>query len=133
MALFNSFLSTLGTGLKTITGGGDFLSEEERKKQEALNATIKNAIATTDKITSHIPGNRVAKAAAKSSADFLLRAGQQFNDKVFSPVMRTVSTAGLLTDKTHRFIKRVSTKKVFNLLILKQHMTVLLKYQQERH
>ena len=45
MALFNSFLSTLGTGLKTITGGGDYLSEEERKKQEALNSTIKNAIA----------------------------------------------------------------------------------------
>ena len=35
MALFNSFLSTLGTGLKTITGGGDYLSEEERKKQKA--------------------------------------------------------------------------------------------------
>lgn len=119
MALFNSFLSTLGTGLKTITGGGDFLSEEERKKQEALNATIKNAIATTDKITSHIPGNRVAKAAAKSSADFLLRAGQQFNDKVFSPVMRTVSTAGLLTDKNSPLYKKSQYEEGFQFTDIK--------------
>jgi hypothetical protein len=106
MAVFNSFLSTLGTGLKTITGGGDYLSEEERKKQEALNATIKDAIATTDKITSNIPGNKIAKAAVKVSADFLLAAGKQFNDKVYSPVMRTVSTAGLLTDKNSPLYKK---------------------------
>ena len=99
MALFNSFLSTLGTGLKTITGGGDYLSKEERKKQEELNATIKNAIATTDKITSNIPGNKIAKEAVKVTGDFLLGTAKKFNDKVYSPLMRTVSTAGLLTDK----------------------------------
>ena len=107
MAVFNSFLSTLGTGLKTITGGGDFLSEEERKKQEELNATIKNAIATTDKITSNIPGNKIAKAATKVSADFLLGAAKQFNDKVYSPLIsRPISTLGLLTDKSSPLYKK---------------------------
>jgi hypothetical protein len=114
MAIFNSFLSTLGTGLKTITGGGDYLSEEERKKQEALNATIKDAISTTDKITSNIPGNKIAKAAVKVSADFLLGAAKQFNDKVYSPLIsRPISTLGLLTDKSSPLYKKSQYEEGF--------------------
>jgi len=107
MAIFNSFLSTLGAGLKTVTGGGDYLSEEERKKQEALNLTIKDAIATTDKITSAIPGNKVAKAAAKVTGDFLLGTAKMFNDKIYSPLIsRPISTLGLLTDTSSPLYKK---------------------------
>jgi hypothetical protein len=107
MALFNSFLSTLGTGLKTVTGGGDYLSEEERKKQEALNSTIKNAIADVDKVTSNIPGNKIAKAAVKVTGDFLLGTAKKFNDKVYSPLIsRPISTLGLLSDTTSPLYKK---------------------------
>jgi hypothetical protein len=107
MALFNSFLSTLGTGLKTITGGGDYLSEEERKKQEALNSTIKNAIADVDKATSNIPGNKIAKAAVKVTGDFLLGTAKKFNDEIYSPLIsRPISTLGLLSDANSPLYKK---------------------------
>ena len=99
MSIWNSFTSTIGVGLKSITGGGSYLNEEEKKKQEALNATIKNAIADADKVISAVPGNKLAKAAAKSTGDFLLRAATTFNDKVYSPLIsRPIATLGLLTD-----------------------------------
>jgi len=120
MAIFNSFLSTLGAGLKTITGGGDYLSEEERKKQEELNATIKDAIATTDKITSNIPGNKIAKAATKVTADFLLGAAKQFNDKIYSPLIsRPISTLGLLTDKNSPLYKKSQYEEGFQFTDIK--------------
>ena len=98
MSLWDSFRTTIGVGIKSITGGGDYLNEEEKKKQEELNKTIKNAIANIDKFTSKVPGNKLAKAAQKSTGDFLLRAANEFNDKVYSPVIsRPIATLGLLT------------------------------------
>jgi len=98
MSLWDSFRTTLGVGLKSITGGGNYLNEEEKKKQEELSNTIKNAIADADRITSNVPGNKLAKAAAKSTGDALLRAATVFNDKIYSPLIsRPIATIGLLT------------------------------------
>lgn len=90
--------STAGAVLKNITGGGDYLNEDEKRREEDFTSNVRGALDTINKgLESNAPG-RVAKAAAKSTADILLKAAVQFNDNVYSPVMRTVSTASLLTD-----------------------------------
>ena len=107
MSLWNSFTSTIGVLGKTITGGGNYLNEEEKQKQEALNSTIKNAIADADKVISKVPGNKVAKAATKVTGDFLLGAAKKFNDKIYSPLIsRPISTLGLLTDTQSPLYKK---------------------------
>jgi len=98
MSLWDSFRTTLGVGLKNITGGGSYLNEEEQKREEELTTTIRNALdGINKKLESNAPG-RVAKAASKATADFLLKGAVQFNEKIYSPLMRTVSTGALLTD-----------------------------------
>ncbi len=94
----SSAKSTAGAVAKNLTGGGSYLNEDEQKREEAFTANVRNALDGVNKsIESTAPG-RVAKAAAKSTADILLRVATQFNDKVYSPIMRTVSTTALLTD-----------------------------------
>jgi len=99
MSLWDSFRSTLGVGIKKVTGGGSYLNEEEQKREEELTSTIRGALDGINReLESSAPG-RLAKAATKSSADFLLKyVAKPFNDKVYSPIMRTVSTTALLTD-----------------------------------
>jgi len=98
MSLWDSFRTTIGVGIKSITGGSDYLNEEEKKKQEELSKTIKNAIANVDKFNSAIPGSKGRKAALKSSGDALLRVATEFNDKIYSPLIsRPIATLGLLT------------------------------------
>ena len=99
MSLWDSFRTTLGVGIKKVTGGSPYLNEEERQKEEQLTTTIRNTIGSLNKEIESTAGGRLAKAATKSSADFLLKyVAKPFNDKIYSPTMRTVSTAGLLTD-----------------------------------
>jgi hypothetical protein len=98
MSLWDSFRTTLGVGLKNITGGGSYLNEEEQKREEELTSNIRNALdGINKKLESNAPG-RVAKAASKATADFLLKGAVQFNEKIYSPLMRTISTGALLTD-----------------------------------
>jgi hypothetical protein len=114
MSVWNSFLSTLGVGIKTVTGGGNYLNEEEKKKQEELTATIKNAISEADKKISMVPGNKLAKAAAKSTGDLLLRAATEFNDKIFSPLIsRPIGTLGLLSDPSNKLYQEGEFGKGF--------------------
>jgi hypothetical protein len=101
MSSWSSFLSTTGAVLKKLTGGGSYLNEDEQKREEAFTASVRNAL---DKVNQSIeasaPG-RVAKAASKSTADFLLKGAVQFNNKIYSPLIsRPISTFGLLTDFT---------------------------------
>jgi hypothetical protein len=99
MSLLNSFLSTFGAIGKKITGGGSYLNEDEQKREEEFTRNVRNALDSVNKsIESTAPG-RVAKAATKSTADFLLKAAVQFNDKIYSPLIsRPISTFALLTD-----------------------------------
>lgn len=106
MSSWNSFLSTTGSVLKKLTGGGSYLNEDEQKREEAFTANVRNALDSVNKsIESTAPG-RVAKAASKATADFLLKGAVQFNEKIYSPLMRTVSTAALLTDSKSPLYKK---------------------------
>ena len=99
MSLWDSFRSTLGVGIKKVTGGGSYLNEEEQKKEEELTSTIRSALDNVNKGIEQIPGNKIAKAATKSTADLLLKAAVQFNNKIYSPLIsRPISTLGLVTD-----------------------------------
>jgi hypothetical protein len=95
----SSAKSTAGAVVKNLTGGGSYLNEDEQKREEAFNTTVRNAIGSINKeIESTAPG-RLAKAATKATADFLLKGAVQFNDKFYSPfVTRPISTLALLTD-----------------------------------
>ena len=95
----SSAKSTAGAVVKNLTGGGSYLSEEEQKREEAFNSTVRNALGSINKeIESTAPG-RLAKAATKATADFLLRGAVQFNDKIYSPLItRPISTIALLND-----------------------------------
>ena len=107
MSSWNSFLSTTGSVLKKLTGGGSYLNEDEQKREEAFTTNVRNALDSVNKeIESTAPG-RVAKAAAKSTADFLLKAAVQFNDKIYSPLIsRPISTLGLVTDLNSPLYKK---------------------------
>ena len=107
MSAFNSFLSTLGAVSKKLTGGGSYLNEDEQRREEAFTASIRNALDSVNKsIESTAPG-RVAKAAAKSTADILLKGAVQFNDKIYSPLIsRPISTLGLVTDLSSPLYKK---------------------------
>ena len=107
MSSWNSFLSTTGSVLKKLTGGGSYLSEDEQKREEAFTANVRNALDSVNKsIESTAPG-RVAKAASKATADFLLKGAVQFNEKVYSPLIsRPISTLALLTDSKSPLYKK---------------------------
>jgi hypothetical protein len=104
MSAFNSFLSTLGVGIKKLTGGGSYLNEDEQKREEALTSSIRGAL---DKVNSAIDAVPGAKAVTKTTADLLLKGAVQFNDKIYSPLIsRPVATLGLLTDITSPLYKK---------------------------
>jgi hypothetical protein len=107
MSSWSSFLSTTGSVLKKLTGGGSYLNEDEQKREEAFTANVRNALNSVNKaIESTAPG-RVAKAATKSTADFLLKGAVEFNNKIYSPLIsRPIATLGLVTDLTSPLYKK---------------------------
>ena len=106
MSSWDSFKSTLGAVAKNITGGGSYLNEDEQKREEAFTTSVRSALDKVNKeIESTAPG-RVAKAASKVTADFLLAGAKQFNDKFYSPLMRGIGTTALLTDTKSPLYKK---------------------------
>lgn len=99
---FTSAISTAGAVGKNITGGGDYLNEDEIKRKDAFNKTVKDAISDVDKNYLEInPLYKYQKAALKSTADILLKyVAVPFIEKVYSPLMRSVGTVGILADQT---------------------------------
>jgi hypothetical protein len=114
MSWWNSFTSsisgaksTTGAVLKNITGGGSYLNQDEQKREEDFTTNVRNALDSVNKeLESAAPG-RLAKAASKVTADLLLKyVAKPFNDKIYSPGMRVVSTAALLTDSQSPLYKK---------------------------
>jgi hypothetical protein len=102
MSAWNTFTTAI-SGLpafgKRATGGAQGLSDEELRKEAALRDTVKNALAGVDAELDSNPLTRAAKNATKQSADLLLRAAVNLNNKVISPyITRPAATLGLLTD-----------------------------------
>lgn len=114
MSWWDSFTSsiqnpfpTLGAVGKKLTGGGAYLSEEEKAKEEDFTARVRNSLDVVNKGLELDPTYKARKAALKSTADFLLKyVAVPFNEKVYSPLMRTVSTAALLTDPNSPLYKK---------------------------
>ena len=107
MSLWDSFRTTLGVGIKKVSGGGSYLSEEEQKKEEELTTTIRGALDKVNKEIDSNPVGKIGKAAAKATADQLLKAAVQFNEKIYSPLIsRPISTLGLLTDTNSPLYKK---------------------------
>jgi hypothetical protein len=96
---FTSAISTAGAVGKKLTGGGSYLNEDERKREEEFTSTVRGALDGINKELESNEVGRLGKAATKVTADFLLKyVAKPFNDKIYSPLMRTVSTGALLTD-----------------------------------
>ena len=118
MGLWNSFTGGIssvvggaGAQLKTFTGGSQYLSEDEKIKQEALQNTVKGALANIGNAVEATPiaGDvlNAAKKPAKWAGDLLLQGAVALNNKVLSPyVFRPLSTAALLTDTTSPLYKK---------------------------
>lgn len=110
MAWWNDFLDSvvaIPTALKRATGGGEFLSEEERKKEQVLYDTVKGALANTDAALSNVPGFGLAKKATKGVADKLLQGAVALNNEVISPyIFRPISTVALLNDPESPLYKK---------------------------
>lgn len=109
MAIWDAFkpaLGTIGAVAKKLTGGGSYLNKEEQEREEAFTSNVRGALDNVNNAIDAIPGSNIAKAATKATADILLKGAAQFNDKVYSPLMRTVSTAGLLTDLSSPLYKK---------------------------
>jgi hypothetical protein len=101
VASWDSFKSTLGAVGKKLTGGGSYLNEDEQKREEAFTTNVRNALDDVNRSIDSNPLGKIGKAASKATADILLKAAVQFNDKVYSPLIsRPISTLGLLTDVT---------------------------------
>ena len=102
MAWWNDFTTTISaipTALKRLTGGGNYLSDEERAKEEALHNTVKDSLRTIDSGLSNLPGFGVGKKVVKGVGDKLLQGAVTLNQEVLSPyIFRPISTAALLTD-----------------------------------
>ena len=102
MAWWNDFTTSIAaipTALKRLTGGGNYLSDEERAKEETLHNTVKDALRGIDSGLSNVPGFGIGKKAVKGVADKLLQGAVNLNQEVLSPyIFRPVSTAALLTD-----------------------------------
>ena len=96
---FTSAISTAGAVGKNITGGGDYLNEDEKKRKDEFNTTVKNALSDVDKTLDINPLYKYQKAALKSSADFLLKyVAVPFVEKIYSPLVRSIGTVGILAD-----------------------------------
>ena len=113
MSWWDSFTSsisnpipTLGAVAKKLTGGGSFLNEEERKREETFTANVRGALDSVTKTIDAVTPD-VAKAAVKETADLLLKGAVQFNNKIYSPLIsRPISTVALLTDTTSPLYKK---------------------------
>jgi hypothetical protein len=99
---FTSAISTAGSVGKNLTGGGDYLNEDEKKRKDEFNTTVKNALSDVDKMYLEVnPLYKYQKAALKSTADILLKhVAVPFIEKVYSPLMRGIGTVGVLADQT---------------------------------
>jgi hypothetical protein len=110
MAWWNDFIGSIAaipTALKRATGGGAFLSDEEREKEKVLYDTVKGALANTDALLSNAPGFGLAKQAAKGVGDKLLQGAVALNENVISPyIFRPISTAALLSDENSPLYKK---------------------------
>ena len=111
MGLWDTFTSGIGATVKTLTGGGSYLSQEEQEKEKALHNLVKDGLANIDKSISGVPGVGSifsgAKKTTKGAGDLLLKAAINLNQEVLSPyVFRPVSTLGLLTDKDSPLYKK---------------------------
>ena len=102
MAWWNDFTTSIAaipTALKRLTGGGNYLSDEERAKEEVLHNTVKDALRGIDTGLSNVPGFGIGKKVVKGVGDKLLQGAVTLNQEVLSPyIFRPVSTAALLTD-----------------------------------
>jgi hypothetical protein len=97
-AISSSF-STAGAVGKNITGGGDYLNEDEKKRKDEFNTTVKNALSAVDKSLELDPTYKYKKAALKSTADVLLKyVAIPFIENVYSPLMRGIGTVGIVAD-----------------------------------
>lgn len=103
MAWWNDFIDSviaIPTALKRATGGGEYLSEEERQKEKVLYDTVKVALKNADTALSNIPGFGITKNVTKGVADKLLQGAVSLNENVISPyIFRPISTVGLLGDE----------------------------------
>jgi hypothetical protein len=110
MAWWNDFLGSVAaipTALKRATGGGDFLSDEEREKEKVLYDTVKGALSNTDAALSNVPGFGLAKKATKGVGDKLLQFAVAANENVISPyIFRPISTVALLNDVNSPLYKK---------------------------
>ena len=102
MAWWNDFTTTISaipTALKRLTGGGNYLSDEERAKEEVLHNTVKDSLRAIDSGLSNVPGFGIGKKVVKGVGDKLLQGAVTLNQEVLSPyIFRPISTAALLTD-----------------------------------
>jgi hypothetical protein len=96
---FATSIAAVPTALKRLTGGGNYLSEEELAKEQTLHNTVKDALAGIDSTLSNVPGFGIGKKTIKGVGDKLLQGAITLNQEVLSPyVFRPISTAALLTD-----------------------------------
>lgn len=96
---FTTSIAAVPTALKRLTGGGNYLSEEELAKEQTLHNTVKDALAGIDSKLSNVPGFGVGKKVVKGVGDKLLQGAVTLNQEVLSPyIFRPISTAALLTD-----------------------------------
>lgn len=107
----SSIASGAGAQLKTFTGGGSYLSEDEKAKQESLQSTVKGALANVGKVIDATPvvGEVVgaAKKPAKWTTDLLLWGAVELNTKILSPfVFRPLSATALLADTNSPLYKK---------------------------
>ena len=114
MGLWNDFTgaissipSAAGALVKTISGGGAYLSKDEQEKANTLNTNVKNTLSGIDKQLSNLPQFQAGKKAVSWSGDLLLHAAVALNEKVISPfIMRPLSTVALLTDQQSPLYKK---------------------------
>lgn len=104
---FTTAISALPAAGKRLTGGGSYLSDEEKAKEQVLHGVIKDGLANVDKLGSNVPGFGVGKKAIKGVGDKLLQGAVALNQEVLSPyVFRPLSTVGLLTDQDSPLYKK---------------------------
>lgn len=118
---FMSSISTAGSVVKKITGGGAYLNEDEKKREEAFTANVQKQISSLNEKLDMNPAGRLGKEVTKVTADLLLKAATEFNDKVYSPVIsRPISTAALLADTQSPLYKKGQYEEGFQFSDIKK-------------